>query len=48
MRATLQIPSYDEGRDLFKSDFLLLSGNIVRMKDTVFRFETDLLTQSSD
>lgn len=32
----------------FKSDFVLLSGNIVMMKDTVFRFEIDILTQSND
>lgn len=44
----LQIPIYDEEGDLFESDFLWLSDHIVMMKNTVFRFETDILTQSND
>lgn len=34
--------------NLFKSHFSLFSGHIVRIKNSVFRFETGILTQSND
>lgn len=34
--------------DIFKSDFLLLSGRIVMMKNTGFRFETHISLHKSN
>lgn len=48
MKEILQRPIYDEGGDLFKSDFLWLSRHIAMMKNTVFKFETDTFSRRSD